>query len=91
MLELSDVISLIYIAIGVLVLRQIFKRNLLLRCTNCRRFGTLKNIDASEVESNNFLVDDNLLDSEQVPKKGFWKDEFYKCRKCGHVVNINDY
>ena len=88
MIELSDFISLIYITIGVLVLRQIFKKNLLLRCTNCRTFGMLKDVDASEIESNHFLIDDNLIDSEQVPQRRFLKNEFYKCRKCGQVMKI---
>lgn len=91
MIELSDFISLIYIVIGVLVIRQIFKKNLLLRCISCKTFGTLKSINATEVETDNFFSGDNLIDSEQVPKKGFWNDEFYKCRKCGQVMNINDY
>ena len=89
MIELSDFISLIYITIGVLVLRQIFKKNLLLRCTNCRTFGMLEDVDASEIESNHFFIDDNLIDSEQVPQRRFLKNEFYKCRKCGQVMKVN--
>ncbi len=88
MIELSDFISLVYIVIGVLVIRQIFKKNLFLRCTSCRSFGTLKNVNASDIEIDNFLTDDDLIDSEQVPKKVFWNDEFYKCRKCGQVMKV---
>ena len=88
MVELSDFISLIYIAIGVLVLRQIFKKNLLLRCKYCKGFGTLREISSGAIESDSFMIDDNLIDSEQLPRKKFWKDEFYKCRKCGYIMNI---
>lgn len=88
MIGLSDLISLVYIAVGVLVLRQIFKKNLLLRCTSCRTFGTLKDVNASEIEVDFFLTDDNLIDSDQVPQRRFFNNEFYKCRKCGHVVKF---
>lgn len=87
MIELSDFISLLYIVIGVLVLRQIFKKNLLLRCPNCQSIGTLKNINPSETDSDSFLIDDNLIDSEQLPQRQSWNDNFYKCRKCGHIMN----
>jgi predicted RNA-binding Zn-ribbon protein involved in translation (DUF1610 family) len=86
--EISNLITLIYLVVSVLILRQIFKKNLLLRCTNCKKLGTLRNIDTPEWSGSDLFTDDNLIDSEQVPKKNAASDDFYQCRKCGYILKL---
>lgn len=83
--EISTLITTIYFVIGILVLRQIFKRNILLRCTNCKKMGSLRIIDSVEIDEP-LVIDDNILDTEQVSRTQLGKA--YQCKKCGHIIPI---
>ena len=74
-----------YFIIGVLVIRQIFKRNLLMRCPSCKRFGSMMPTD-----SNQFILDENnhILDAEQLASNAS-NDSFYKCKHCQHISQMH--
>lgn len=84
--EISTLITAVYFIVGVLVIRQIFKRNLMLKCTNCKSIGTLKMIDGGELKEP-IVLDDAILDTEQIMVMNKF-DKAYQCRKCGHVIPL---
>lgn len=85
--EISSLITAVYFVVGVLVIRQIFKRNLMLRCANCKSIGTLQMIDEGELEEP-LVLDDTVLDTEQIVVTNQF-EKAYKCRKCGHITPIS--
>lgn len=85
MINLPLLIRFAYLVIGFLVVRQLLKRNIFLRCKKCRKFGTLK--ETLEIK-NEQLKEIEILDAAELPRLPS-DHPVYKCKNCGTVFHFN--
>lgn len=84
MINISLLIQLAFLVIGFLVVRQLFKRNWLLRCKKCKKFGTLK----ETLDENSYRLDEpDILDAAEIPESFSYQTN-YKCKNCGTVFHL---
>jgi predicted RNA-binding Zn-ribbon protein involved in translation (DUF1610 family) len=81
--ELSNIITLTYFVIGILAVRQLFKRNLLKRCPNCGRIGTFREIQ----HESSALENASTLDAQEIPSKLSKTKIQLECKNCGWQIN----
>ena len=83
MINISLLVQLAYLVIGFLVVRQLFKRDWVFRCTNCRKFGTLnETLDEKPYRLN----EPDILDAAELPDSPSYQPS-YKCKNCGAIFH----
>lgn len=87
MTELSTLITLGYLVVGVLVIRRLFKYNRTMRCASCKKYGTMLTVDK---DNEMFILEQHqdILDAEQI-NTNHNHQTLYKCSHCKHITSIH--